>query len=154
MTQEEARDFVKYSFYKVAPEWRLLPGDEKQRERTKEEFAATLAEFSDRIAMSSYSLVGTRGDVDFMLWKVSRSLEAIDELMAQLNRTELAGYLQHAPLLPGHDPPLPLRRRPPARGAGGDHRHHAHRGPQIPVRLSLRQDPRLVPAVPGGDGSG
>ena len=68
--QEDARDFVKYSFYKIAPQWRQLPRD--QRERGKAEFAATLAEFADRIAMSSYSLVGTRGDVDFMLWKVSR----------------------------------------------------------------------------------
>ena len=65
MTQEEARDFVKYSFYKVTPEWRQLPPE--ARERIKAEFAAVpLGEFSDRIDMNSYSLVGTRGDVDFM----------------------------------------------------------------------------------------
>ena len=39
MTQEEARDFVKYSFYKVSPEWRRL--SPQDRERGKEEFAAT-----------------------------------------------------------------------------------------------------------------
>ena len=43
--------------------------------------------------MASYSLVGTRGDADFMLWKISPELEPIDELMAQLNRTQLAKYL-------------------------------------------------------------
>ena len=117
MAQEEARDFVKYSFYKVAPEWRRLPSDD--RERSKEEFAATLTEFSDRVAMNSYSLVGTRGDVDFMLWKVSRSLEAIDELMAQLNRTELAGYLRTP-----HSYLAMTRRSPYV----DDHRHKGQEG--------------------------
>ena len=91
MTQQGRRDFVKYSFYKVSPEWRRLP--EAQRTQSKTEFAEVLAEFSDRIAMASYSLVGTRGDVDFMLWKISPQLEPIDELMGQLNKTELGKYL-------------------------------------------------------------
>ena len=91
MAQETKRDFVKYTFYKVAPEWRDLP--EEQREQSKAEFAGVLAEFSDRIALSSYSLVGTRGDTDFMLWKVSPTVEAINELMAQINRTELGRFL-------------------------------------------------------------
>jgi len=91
MTQQGRRDFVKYSFYKVSPEWRRLP--EAQRTQSKTEFAEVLAEFSDRIAMASYSLVGTRGDVDFMLWKISPQLEPIDDLMGQLNKTELGKYL-------------------------------------------------------------
>ena len=90
-TQQGRRDFVKYSFYKVSPEWRRLP--ESQRTKSKAEFAEVLSEFSGRIAMASYSLVGTRGDTDFMLWKISPELEPIDELMAQLNRTELSKYL-------------------------------------------------------------
>jgi len=43
--------------------------------------------------MSSYSMVGTRGDADFLLWKVSEELEAINELMARVNHTDLAPYL-------------------------------------------------------------
>jgi chlorite dismutase len=82
---------VKYSFFKVDPEWRRLP--EKERQDNKAQFAEVLGEFSDRVSMSSYSMVGTRGDADFLLWKVSEELEAINELMARVNHTDLARYL-------------------------------------------------------------
>ena len=52
-----------------------------------------VAEFSGRLAMASYSLVGIRGDVDFMIWSVSPSLEAVNELLAQPNRTKLGKFL-------------------------------------------------------------
>jgi len=91
MTEQVRRDFVKYSFFKVDPEWRRLPG--KERQDNKAQFAEVLGEFSDRVSMSSYSMVGTRGDADFLLWKVSEELEAINELMARVNHTELARYL-------------------------------------------------------------
>ncbi len=92
MTQEGRRDFVKHSFFKVQPQWRRLPPGE--RDHSKSMFAEVVAEFSDRMAVGSYSLVGTRGDVDFMLWEISPTLEAINELQAQLNRTELGGFLE------------------------------------------------------------
>jgi chlorite dismutase len=91
VAQQGSRDFVKYSFFKVSPEWRRLPPGERQK--NKNEFADVVAEFSDRVTMASYSLVGTRGDVDFMLWKISPTLEAVNELLAELNRTELGKFL-------------------------------------------------------------
>ena len=91
MTEQVRRDFVKYSFFKVDPEWRRLP--EKERQDNKAQFAEVLGEFSDRVSMSSYSMVGTRGDADFLLWKVSEELEAINELMARVNHPDLARYL-------------------------------------------------------------
>ena len=91
MEQPTRRDFVKYSFFRIDPSWRLLPSGE--RRDGKLQFAQVLDEFSDRVAISGYSLVGTRGDADLLLWKVSPSLEAINELMGQLNRTMLAPYL-------------------------------------------------------------
>lgn len=92
MAQQGSRDFVKYSFFKVSPEWRRLPPGERQY--SKSEFADVVAEFSDRVTMASYSLVGTRSDADFMLWKISPTLEAVNELLAQLNRTELGKFLE------------------------------------------------------------
>ena len=97
--QQTRRDFVKYTFFKVDPKWRthargfLYVDPEQERRQFKREFASVIGEFSDRVAVSSYSLVGTRGDADLMLWMVSPTLEAINELSAQLNRTELAAYL-------------------------------------------------------------
>ena len=136
MTQEEARDFVKYSFFKVAPEWRQLPPAD--RERSKEEFVATLAEFSDRVVLSSYSLVATRGDVDFMLWKISPTLEAIDELMAQLNRTELARYLQTP-----HSYLAMTRRSPYV----VEHRHEGQEGASATMRIVGRKYLFVYPFV-------
>lgn len=86
------RDFVKYTFYKVQPEWRRLPAGE--REAGKDEFAAVAAEHAGRVALNTYTLVGARGDTDFMLWGVCPELEPITELAAQLNRTRLGGYLE------------------------------------------------------------
>jgi chlorite dismutase len=91
MAQQGRRDYVKHSFFKISPEWRRLPPGE--RDHSKKQFAEVVAKFSDRLAMASYSLVGTRGDADFLLWKVSPSLEAINELLAQVNRTELGQFL-------------------------------------------------------------
>ncbi len=118
--QQGRRDFVKHTFFKVAPEWRRLsPGE---REHSKNQFAEVVAEFSDRIAIGSYSLAGTRGDADFLLWEISPTLEAITELQAQLNRTELAGFL---------DTPhsyLSMTRRSPYVDEHRD--EHRHEGPE------------------------
>ena len=91
MNEDIQRNFVKYSFYKVLPEWKLLSEDDKSH--SKDEFIEVLSEFSHDIRVSSYSLVGTRGDVDFMLWKICQDIESVNILMAQLNRTHLGKFL-------------------------------------------------------------
>ena len=113
MAQDSKRHFVKYSFFKVDPRWRRLPHGE--REKSKLELAAVVDEFSSQLSVKSYSLLGTRGDADFLLWKISPSLELLDGLMAQMNRTELGGYLtiphsylamtRRSPYLDGHRHP-------------------------------------------------
>ena len=91
MAQGSERAFVKYTFFKVDLQWRrLAQGD---RERSKSELVEVLEEFAPRISINSYSLLATRGDVDFMLWKVSPSLESLDEVASQVNHTELGKYL-------------------------------------------------------------
>ena len=92
MTQESQRSFVKYTFYKTDPEWRRLPPAD--RERSREEFCAVVDEFASRMSIKSYSLMATRGDVDFMLWKISPSMELLESLAAQINRTEMGAYLR------------------------------------------------------------
>ena len=85
------RQFVKYTFFKVDPAWRRLVSQE--REHSKEEFTAVVEEFSSSMVLNSYSLVATRGDVDFMIWKISPSLELLEEMMGRLNHTVLGSYL-------------------------------------------------------------
>ena len=91
MVQDALRYYVRYCFYKVDPEWRRLPqGD---RERSKAEYVAALTELTSQMEITSYSLLGTKGDADYMLWSISPSLELLDQLAAQTNRTELGKYL-------------------------------------------------------------
>ena len=124
MNEETKRDFVKYTFYKVSPDWRRLPESDKQN--SKSEFASVLAEFSQNIALSSYSLVGTRGDVDFMLWKVSHELEPINKLMAQLNKTQLGKFLNI-----GHSYLAMTDRSPYV----DDHHHEGQEGTSTTMRI-------------------
>ena len=120
MVQETSRHFVRYTFFRVDPQWRRLPqGD---RERSKTEFAAVLDEFSSQTSVESYSLLGTRGDVDFMLWVVSPALELLDELASQLNRTELGKYLDtpHSYLAMTRRSPYIDQHRHPDQEGGGE----------------------------------
>lgn len=89
-----ARQHIRFAFYRVRPEWRLCSGAERAADR--EEVAALVREFGERPGMlvRPYSLVGTRGDADFMLWLVSERLDDLHELSARLNRTRIAAYLE------------------------------------------------------------
>ena len=87
------RQFVSFMFYKVDPAWRRLSPSE--REQGKKEFMAVVEDYrrDKSILVCCYSTVGTRGDCDFMLWRISYSLEAIQEFTARLLATKLGHYL-------------------------------------------------------------
>jgi chlorite dismutase len=89
-----ARQFVRYAFYRVMPEWRRRSAVLRAEDRAA--FAAVVEELAGRdgVILRSYSLVGTRGDADLMLWSVSERLEEFQELAARLNATALAAYLE------------------------------------------------------------
>ena len=130
------RDFVKHSFYKVSPEWRRLSSSEK--EESKSQFAEVLAEFSDRIDIGSYSLVGTRADVDFMLWEISPTIDSINGLQAQLNRTNLGGYLEMPHSYLSMTRPSPYV---------DDHKHEGQEGTAASMRIIGRKFLFIYPFV-------
>src|SRR5688572_7905855 len=86
------REFVRFSVFKLDPAWRRLPAAE--REAHKDEFESAIADRVRGMMIYAYSLVGTRGDADFMLWQASRQLDSIHDLAGAINRTALAGWLQ------------------------------------------------------------
>lgn len=87
-----ARQFVKYTFFKIRPEWLRLPAEERQRGKT--EFVAVLEDFASKIpVLRTYSTVGTRGDTDLLVWTVSERLEDFQDLMARIRSTALGPYL-------------------------------------------------------------
>ena len=85
------REFVRFSVFKVDAAWRRLSHD--AREAHKTELERTVREWGKEMMVYSYSLVGTRGDADFLLWQASRKLEQLHKFQAALNRTALGAYL-------------------------------------------------------------
>ncbi len=88
---EERRQFVNFAFYKVDPAWRRLP--EEDRKRGKCQFIDVVKSFEQDMIVVAYSLVGIRGDCDFMLWRISYDLPKFQEMTAQLLATDLGKYL-------------------------------------------------------------
>src|SRR5690349_19860010 len=86
------RQFVNFTFYKARPEWRLLSHNDKQR--CREEFIKTVAEFRSSLLIHSYSTIGLRTNVDFMIWRIGYDLEPIQEMTARLNQTAMAKYIE------------------------------------------------------------
>ena len=87
------RQFLNYAFYKLDPAFRRLPRDE--RHEALHEFEALIGRWSSRddFIMRTYSLVGLRADVDFLLWRISQDVACFQDMQAELNGTTLGAYL-------------------------------------------------------------
>ena len=87
------RQFLNYAFFKLDPAFRRL--SEKAKKVAKAEFAAVVEAWSARedFIVRTYSLVGLRADVDFMIWRIAFDPGLFQAMQAELNRTALAGYL-------------------------------------------------------------
>ena len=85
------RQLVKFTFFKVSPEWRRLAVDEREQQIT--EFAGIVESWTGRNLVRCYSTVGTRGDTDFMIWQVSYDLDDIQGMAGELMGARLGGYL-------------------------------------------------------------
>ncbi len=91
------RQFLNYAFYKLDPAFRRLP--QAERDELKAEFLAAAEGWAEQapreagLIQRPYSLVGVRGDVDFMLWRIAFDPAEFQRAQALLNRTRLMGYL-------------------------------------------------------------
>lgn len=86
------RQYLNYAFFKLDPAFRRLPADEKAAVRA--EFLASVENWQDEVRLlRTYSLVGLRAEVDFMLWRIAFDVRDFQESQAAINRTRLAGWL-------------------------------------------------------------
>ncbi len=87
------RQVVCFSFYKVTPEWRRLPREEKAVH--KQAFADVLARWNKpgEFLSLTYSTMGTRGDVDMCVWTIGYAVDELNRMRAELMATPLGGYL-------------------------------------------------------------
>jgi chlorite dismutase len=91
-TPEAQRQFVNFGFYKVDPAWRRLPAED--RKRGKEQFIEVVNRYDKSDVMTlAYSMIGVRGDCDFMLWRIGFDLLKFQDMMAKLLETDLGKYL-------------------------------------------------------------
>ncbi len=111
------RNFVKFTFIRVLPEWRRRTAEERAGD--KREFAAACADFAQDHLLRAYSLVGTRGDCDLMVRALAPSLDPIHELHVLLNQSGLMrwaeishSYLAMTKESVYSDEPQPLEPRP------------------------------------------
>ena len=89
--EDTRQQFVNFVYYKVDPAWRRLP--EEERKRGKCQFIDVVKSFESDVIVIPYSLVGIRGDCDFMLWRITYDLPRFQEMTAKLLATDLGKYL-------------------------------------------------------------
>jgi chlorite dismutase len=93
MSENGSGQYVAYTFYRVDPAWRRLPVEERQA--AKDAFADVVEDFADRFDhLRAYTTTGVRPETDFFLWKITERYDALGELGAALNGTQLAGWLE------------------------------------------------------------
>ena len=87
----ERRQVVRYLFLKLEPAWRRLEASEQRAQ--KDEFVHAIKRFHGRLLLRPYSLMGTRGDCDAMLWQVAENLETLQAVETAIFSTRMGGYL-------------------------------------------------------------
>jgi chlorite dismutase len=88
------RQYVRFAYYALDPLWRRL-SPERQRQ-DKEELVAAIEGFDRRILLRPYSLMGTRAEVELLLWQIAESVEPFQELAAVIAGTRMGAYLRLA----------------------------------------------------------
>jgi chlorite dismutase len=88
------RQTVGFTFFKVLPEWRRLPAEE--RAAHKRAFAEVIKRWNKpgELLTLTYSTVGLRADADMVLWRICYTPEDLNQMTAELLATPLGGYLQ------------------------------------------------------------
>ncbi len=86
------RQYVRFAFYTIDPQWRRLPAERQKQQKL--ELVETIESFHRQMLMRPYSLMGTRADAELLLWQVAESLEPIQELATAILSTTIGGYLR------------------------------------------------------------
>jgi len=92
VSEQAAGQYVTYTFFKVRPEWRRLPIED--RAAAKDAFAEVVEELAPRFdTLNAYSTTGVRPDCDFFFWKITQRYEDLGEFGAALNATPLSAWM-------------------------------------------------------------
>lgn len=89
---KQPRQLVRFTFYKLDPQWLRLPADVREQGRAQLiKIYNDYAEHDELI--KSYSFYGVRFDVDFMIWQATYDIENLRRLNSQIRRSIMGPYL-------------------------------------------------------------
>jgi chlorite dismutase len=91
---KQPRQLVRFTFYKLDPQWQLLPSETRQKGR--QDLLDILHEFSEHSLLRTYALYGLRTDCDFMLWQVTFEVENLQSLSSKIRRSTIGPYLRES----------------------------------------------------------
>ncbi len=83
---------VKFTFFRLSTEGRRLPASE--RAELGEELTDLLDQSAQAMLTRAYSTVGTRGDVDFVVWQAHDSLRTITDWHEALRTSRVGAWLE------------------------------------------------------------
>lgn len=89
----QRRQFLNYAFYRLDPVFRRLPvADQRAAADEFIELVQRWEQLDDPI-LRTYSLVGLRADVDFMLWRIAFDPVCFQAMEAAIRRSQVGAYL-------------------------------------------------------------
>ncbi|HVB73690.1 MAG TPA: chlorite dismutase family protein [Ktedonobacteraceae bacterium] len=89
---KQPRQLVRFAFYKLDPQWQLLPVE--QRRQGKQELLAIYEQHEQQSLLRSFSLFGLRSDCDFMLWQATYDIADHQQLSSKVRRSSMGPYLR------------------------------------------------------------
>ncbi len=89
---KQPRQLVRFTFYKLDPQWQLLPAE--IREQGKQALVRIFDEHAEHALVRSFSLFGLRSDCDFMLWQATYAVEDLQGISSRIRRSAMGPYLR------------------------------------------------------------
>jgi chlorite dismutase len=91
---KQPRQLVRFTFYKLDPQWQVLPAE--QRRQGRQELLAIYEEHGQHSLLRSFGLYGLRTDCDFMLWQATYDIDDLQGLSSKIRRSLMGPYLREA----------------------------------------------------------
>lgn len=83
--------YLNFSFFKIDQKWRWL--NDIGKEEAAKEFSTLIDVANTKMKVRTYSNLGIRHDIDFMLWMISDSIEKFQILASKIYTTVVGKYI-------------------------------------------------------------
>ena len=91
---KQPRQFVRFTFFKLDPQWQLLSPE--RRQQGKQELIRIVEECREHSLVRSFSLFGLRSDCDFMLWQATYTTEELQGVSSRIRCGVMGPYLRES----------------------------------------------------------